>query len=186
MISLVLKFFKQNYKEINNLYKKQIEIYDKYIKNTDSGKIKCPKCNHYHMIKHSSYNRTYIDSKGNSVSFRVQRYYCKVCGTTHALLPSFVVPYKRKTLIDLIDTITEYVEHNNYVSEDNYIIDCFIKWQSRLKSLNITRKNTKDEQSFFRRCTDNFKMFYLQFKRRHYRNKGKLYEVICSSILLTT
>lgn len=69
-----------------------IEAYNKLVVNLDVCSITCPHCKHADMVRHAYYTR-YINISGEKIKLTILRIKCKTCGTTHAVLPSFVVPY---------------------------------------------------------------------------------------------
>lgn len=72
---------------------------------------KCPKCKAKCCFAyHGSYMRNItVIHKGKRYDFRVRvtRVICKSCGSTHALLPNFLVPYKIYTRDSILATIAE-------------------------------------------------------------------------------
>ncbi|HEY6293411.1 MAG TPA: DUF6431 domain-containing protein [Terriglobia bacterium] len=59
----------------------------------------CPQCQDKHpLTAHGFYTRTLIDTVFNGV-IRVRRYLCKACQRTVSLLPEFILPYLRSSLI---------------------------------------------------------------------------------------
>ena len=61
-----------------------------------SGALSCPKCVGK-LVVNSYYSRTVIESDGSSLKIPIMQTRCieKACGRTHAMLPHFVMPYKR-------------------------------------------------------------------------------------------
>jgi transposase-like protein len=59
----------------------------------------CPQCQDKHpLTAHGFYTRTLIDTAFDGV-IRVRRYLCKACQRTVSLLPEFLLPYLRSSLI---------------------------------------------------------------------------------------
>ena len=59
----------------------------------------CPQCQDKHpLTAHGFYTRTLIDTVFDGV-IRVRRYLCKACQRTVSLLPEFILPYLRSSLI---------------------------------------------------------------------------------------
>ena len=60
---------------------------------------KCPQCvSKQRMVSHGFYRRTLVDVGWEGV-IRVRRYLCRACGRTVSLLPKFVLPYLRFTIL---------------------------------------------------------------------------------------
>ena len=59
----------------------------------------CPQCQTKHpLTAHGFYTRTLIDTAFDCV-MRVRRYLCQACQRTVSLLPEFVLPYLRSSLM---------------------------------------------------------------------------------------
>jgi transposase-like protein len=59
----------------------------------------CPQCHTKHpLIAHGFYTRTLIDAAFDGL-IRVRRYLCQACQRTVSLLPEFVLPYLRSSLM---------------------------------------------------------------------------------------
>ena len=70
------------------------DFYNKTIDSLDLNLISCV-CGHSGcLIRHGSYKRS-IQLADRSLSLSVVRVYCKICGHTHALLLSSMVPYSQ-------------------------------------------------------------------------------------------
>jgi hypothetical protein len=79
--------------------------YDALIAATDLLLLPCAACGHCGcLIGHGSYVRA-VKLRNSKRRLKVRRAMCKECGTTHALLPSLLVPYSQiplKTQADII------------------------------------------------------------------------------------
>lgn len=101
------------------------------------------------LIRYGHYHR-YVKLDSGLLRLNVQRVWCKACGTSHALLPSLLVPYSQITLWDqqaiLLcveggDSPAPVMERNNLIDENNvkYIIQQFRKhWLERIRSLGLS------------------------------------------------
>jgi len=101
------------------------------------------------LIYYGFYCRS-VKHYGEKVSLRIQRVKCKECGRTHAILPSFIVPYSQASLADQQLVLLEFFRYgkvstvpdrNHLIDESNirYILRQFrIYWKSRLESLALT------------------------------------------------
>lgn len=103
MIRLFLKLckcFQQN--KLNSL--SDVDIFNEYIENLDISALACPSCGAKDSLSYlSSYSRhliTYHNGKVIDNIITVLRYICNSCkssgkgGSTHAILPPVIVPYK--------------------------------------------------------------------------------------------
>ena len=82
------------------------KIYDRNIDHIDFSSIKCPKCHCCCSFSfYGTYDRSFILFIG-IVLIHVQRVMCSSCRSTHAVLPSFTVPFLRISLPDACDILT--------------------------------------------------------------------------------
>lgn len=65
------------------------------------------------LIRHGSYERT-VKSPNGKFRLRVFRVKCNICGCTHALLLSSIVPYSQISLKDQVTIINCYEEKNGF------------------------------------------------------------------------
>lgn len=72
--------------------KKLEEFIRKYEEEVNYGYIECPYCKSDNLIFYGTYERN-IGIYGEYYKIRIKRVQCKYCGRTHALLPSFILPY---------------------------------------------------------------------------------------------
>ena len=85
------------------------DFYNKTIDSLDLNLISCV-CGHSGcLIRHGSYKRS-IQLADRILSLSVVRVYCKICGHTHALLLSSMVPYSQIPLALHVRLIQAY-EH---------------------------------------------------------------------------
>lgn len=159
MITILLENF--NYNLINQ------DTYDFYINSLCLSSIPCPKCNQLHrLIQHASYTRS-LKSGSNKVTLKIQRVLCTNCNSTHALLPSFIVPYSQITTSSMISIITSdhrssYLDEHPLLDESNlrYILKqynrLFKPFLSNIASLNIT--------SIIKRCFFSVSKMFMQIK----------------------
>jgi transposase-like protein len=77
-----------------------VQQYNEQLSNPDAHRpTHCPQCQHKHpLTAHGFYTRTLIDTAFDGV-IRVRRYLCHACQRTVSLLPEFVLPYLRSSLI---------------------------------------------------------------------------------------
>ena len=81
--------------------------YDSFLRSIPFHQLPCSHCAHRGCLHRHAYytRRLYIAEIDSFVIIRVLRVRCTRCGTTHALLPHFVIPYQH---IPLIDTASSY------------------------------------------------------------------------------
>ncbi|WP_354271007.1 DUF6431 domain-containing protein [uncultured Phocaeicola sp.] len=105
--------------------------------------------------------------------FRICRVICSCCHHTHALLPSFMVPYSQISMNEQAEVISAHeskggreilLNRNPSIDESNcrYIIRCFLRhWKQRLLSEKITLSNKAEL------CRGCFSAFARQFMQIH-------------------
>lgn len=114
MISIYLENFK------NEITQK---IYDTIISVLNIHALVCPMCGHCHMTKHAYYSRKVKTTDGikELVILRVK---CENCNSTHALLPSCLIPYQSIQLKDQVvivknEKLDELLNVNVYINHDD-------------------------------------------------------------------
>jgi len=77
-----------------------VQQYNEQLSDPDAHRPgSCPQCRDKHpLTAHGFYTRTLIDTAFDGV-IRVRRYLCKACQRTVSLLPEFILPYLRSSLI---------------------------------------------------------------------------------------
>lgn len=153
-------------------------LYDNSLKNLNYHSLKCPCCHSKGVMNiHSYYQRSLkVGSNKDLIRITIQRVICKSCGTTHALLPSCIVPYTRfsvhvQTLIISSSLIVsnklthQFNELCNYfqIFENNirFIIKKFINhWKERLNSISVKVNDVK----LLELCHSHFKFQFMQIR----------------------
>lgn len=100
------------------------EFYDETISTLDFCTLLCT-CKHYGCLtKHGHYHRK-LKTESGSLKLKICRVKCSVCGCTHALLLSCIVPYSQVSLTDQIAIISSVdgTRKNNDIMETNPDID---------------------------------------------------------------
>lgn len=123
--------------------------YNKLINSININQITCS-CGHSGcLIKHAYYSRSIKISGGIKLSLSILKIKCSICGKTHAVLPSILVPYSQVLLQDHISIIindsyqmtqTPVMNNNPLIDESSiaYIVRSFRKhWQQRLNTFKI-------------------------------------------------
>lgn len=89
--------------------------------------VPCPKCGKTHLIPmESSYSRKIIFKVENiliKLNITVPRLKCTNCGSTHAVLPSFCVPFKQYSKQAILEIVSEASETSTQTVADNLNID---------------------------------------------------------------
>ncbi len=152
------------------------QSYNNYINNLETFKIKCSCGVSGQCIKYGKYKRT-VKYNDQIITFSIQRVYCKHCHTTHAILPTGIIPYQILSMKDTIEIIETYEDsgHSHFDDEANRIIDKYKIWKRRLNSLNISMKDGLSKIISF--CASFFKMCFMQKSRPVYKHNITLFEV---------
>lgn len=96
-------------RELSNLIH-DYEVTDNY------GYIECPVCQSDKLIKYGKYERN-IGIQGEYQKINIKRVMCKECGHTHALIPSFILPFYQNERSFIIHAVTRIVIDNKSVVE---------------------------------------------------------------------
>lgn len=99
-------------------------IYDSYVENINIFAITCTCGCKGAMKKYGHYTRS-VRFKGCKITLCIQRIRCSVCGRTHSILLSVIVPYSQIPLADQIQIVLhrssrEMIEK---ILGGNYLID---------------------------------------------------------------
>ena len=117
----------------------------KYKNTLNYGYITCPNCHSSNVIKWGSYERNviYFNEQGKIISevMVLQRIRCKSCGTTHALLPIGIIPYKQfaeevvsQVLLEVSVRRIEEVSLKYYISEE-----VITRWKKQFRKKHESR-----------------------------------------------
>lgn len=152
MITLKNKNFNQN-----------VDKYFNYIDSYDFITCTCPSCNSIGtLIKHGFYSRRI---KINNVikNLTVLRVKCKECGKTHAVLPSFVIPYLLTSINDAVMVIKNELDISKCYSTKHLLKKSYSLWINRVLSFcdNISVV-LNDLHSLVIECSKRFEMCFLQ------------------------
>lgn len=114
----MITFFEQNsnsfdeshLKKIDNHEEQEIYIQSLVPNTSDIAGLQCPFCKAKYKLKyHATYTRNLsiiIDSQVEFFKINITRALCSSCGKTHAILPSFVVPYKIMASFSILKIIS--------------------------------------------------------------------------------
>lgn len=148
------------------------DFYNKTIDSLDLNLISCT-CGHSGcLIRHGSYKRS-IQPADRILSLSVVRVYCKICGHTHALLLSSMVPYSQIPLALHVRLIQAYEHETGFrnILEEQYLVDennlksiirnYRLHWKQRLLSM---RLHLPDIPSLISGCFSLFSRQFMQMK----------------------
>lgn len=131
--------------KIKRKYDNLIDEYYKEINTKESYEYRCPNCHKKSCIKHSYYTRT-IKIGPIIMDIRILRIKCTECGKTHAIIPMFIVPYKRiprDIIIVLLKATNKEIKDLNYINEDSILL-----MRSKFKKIFLKRFNKSIHQVF--------------------------------------
>ncbi len=148
-----------------------IKKYDKIIDTLEVKTIKCPICGHCDLERHGYYSR-YINISKEKIEMTILRVRCKSCGKTHAVLPSFIVPYLHTSIIELHDDVVSIDEGKTPDKDEHEIKQIkkiHRKWKEILLSLGLNIRSKLFD--LVRECFRAFKQCFMQIHRgRYYLN----------------
>lgn len=168
MISLNIKncntnsnYFIKN--SLNNI------IYDYVVqyKEADFSSFSCPHCSHKGTMVRNGYYSRKVNVNCKLHNIKIYRVICKECGRSHAVLPSFIIPYIQTPLNEAFIIINDYEDKKSTTPDTYRIIKSYLNWQNRLKSVLLSFKD--NIVTILMTCINKFKMFILQ------NHKGKIY-----------
>ena len=150
--------------------------YDDFMKALPLHRLECPCCGHSGcLIKHGKYTR-WLKSCGEEMEERsIQRVRCKECGATHAVVPTYIVPYQWEMLKVQIEILLHWLSDKNYkeVMEKNHLINestvrTVIRrfrrhWEARLASAELSVAMEPEE--LVKRCFAHYGRQFLQIRR---------------------
>lgn len=121
-----------NHYSIENLFYKSMKM----IKPQDHH---CPNCftKYPDWKKHATYSRYLIGFRANSVfchTIIVSRFRCSSCGSTHAFLPEFIIPFKSHNLFFVLAVIKDLFVGNltvtNICAKYEISVSTLYTWKS--------------------------------------------------------
>ena len=159
-------FIKKNKNEEFNFL--DINRYNDSVNNMNAYSIQCNCGCKGSYIKYGKYKRI-IDK----YEIFIQRVLCKVCRITHAILPTFIVPYERMPLVYILDLVTNTIYDNNSADyELKRYKRIYADWKNRLKAIGIGIGDDINKVITF--CAYYYNMCFMQ---NIIRKNGKLNEV---------
>ena len=67
----------------------------------------CPHCGKKGLLRHHGFYTRSLIVCGICIIVSIERLRCSGCGHTHALMPSFIIPYEKKFCIDLLAILSD-------------------------------------------------------------------------------
>ena len=148
--------------------------YDEILGGLAFHRLVCPCCGRAGgLTRHGRYGRG-IKIKGELIKLRIVRVKCENCGKTHALLPSYIVPYTRILLEEQLEIVRQSEGERNYtaVMNANALIDesnvrSVIRryrrsWKERLISFGLSIR--EEAEALVKSCFRYFRRQFLQIR----------------------
>ena len=148
------------------------DFYNETIASLNLTRISCT-CGHSGcLIRYGSYKRN-VQLKDDVITLTVIRVYCTVCGHTHALLLSSLVPYSQIPLNVQITAIHAYESGHSlsriladqcFIDENNLkaVIRTYrLYWKERIRSVGLS---FSEWSSLVTSCFSNFSRQFMQIK----------------------
>ena len=143
-------------------------FYNNLISNIQFHQLTCT-CGHSGCLHIHAYYERHLKTPLGRIKLRICRVKCECCGKTHAVLPSFIVPYSQISLPDQVDILEHAFSDGDFSavmdatpSIDESCVRSVIRrfrrhWEQRLLSENIQLSLS----TLFIRCC--FSAFHRQF-----------------------
>lgn len=133
---------------IDNSFNIDINGYKKLILDLEVKLIKCPYCHQYEIVRHGYYKRMININNNTKHTINILRIRCKSCKHTHAILPSFIIPYEHNTLLNQLETIKN-IDNINWKDINEYryrrLRKIYNRYKAILISLNLSFKSKLTE-----------------------------------------
>ena len=149
------------------------DSYENLINSLQFHQLTCT-CGHSACLTiHGYYDRN-IKVDDHSILLHICRVKCIHCNTTHALLPSFIVPYSQVSFPDQVDIISCYENSGNYSdimertpSIDENCIHSIIRryihhWLQRILSFQLS---VSTSLTFIQICFLHYRRQFMQVKK---------------------
>lgn len=158
--------------KVNTSDEKMLKNYEIQV---NYGDISCPLCNSKHLVKNGTYQRNIIfliENERIETNMKIQRFKCKNCGKTHALLPEFVVPYKQFSLQFIIEVLNSILEKsiNKTSTLFNVSRQIIYFWKNQFKKHHQSRLisfTENDINIMFSVIRRNVYLFYLDYNKKY-------------------
>lgn len=100
----------------------QSNQYYEHINQLDTSKLQCPKCLSISTCQRHAYYSRFFIHKSQKYELSILRVRCKHCSSTHALLPSFLLPYFQIVVEDVIQILNLSSRDQYYRFLDNHCL----------------------------------------------------------------
>jgi len=174
--------------KLNSILKSDKEIFDAAIKAFLMCKTICPSCGAKGCCReHDNYYRLLITiefGKRKKHYIEIPRIFCESCGTTHAILPDVLIPYRSYSLRFILFILAQYLQRDCTVEVfcEHWDIaiatlyswkDIFLEhaslWLGKLaeasvlceKTINHIRESEKSTHDFF----EKYKFSFMQYMK---------------------
>ena len=147
-------------------------FYNDLISNIQFNQLTCT-CGHSGCLHIHAYYERHLKTPSGRIKLRICRVKCECCGKTHAVLPSFIVPYSQISLLDQTAVIRasetgssmeSVMQGNACIDESNcrQIIRQYRKyWKQKLLSQKISLSPVS---SLVSACFHFFSLQFMQIK----------------------
>lgn len=149
------------------------DFYDKTINSIQLHQLTCT-CGHSACLTIHAYYKRRLKFEDGSIKLKICRVKCSNCQKTHALLPSFIVPYSQISFQDQLEIISCYEDSRNYKdimdntpSIDENCVRSIVRryvhhWLERILSIHSSASHSLD---FIQLCFETFGRQFMQIKR---------------------
>lgn len=110
------------------------DSYDSLIASLQFHQLRCPKCGHSGCMTIHGYYTRHVKTPDSVNSLYICRVICSGCRSTHALLPSSLVPYSQIPLCDQLQIIADHESGSKHPHRDHLFSNPFID-ESSIKSV---------------------------------------------------
>ena len=157
--------------ENNHLTQKS---YNNLLSSLQFHRLTCPSCRHAACLHIHCYYTRYIKQDSSKVPVRICRVICSHCDSTHAILPSSVVPYSQLPLTDHAAAAASYLSSRPtaaILTMDNqldhsslrYSVKQFLRhWYQRIRSYSLSLHSLNE---LVAACFEHFSRQFMQNKR---------------------
>lgn len=148
-----------NSQKVNN--KKNGEEIKKYEETNNIMGFVCPHCGGKESTYYGNYRRNVIEINEERVetTIKIKRLKCSECGKTHAVIPTFLIPYKQHT----IETVNEILKEKIVEEKTNREIEesTGVTRQLLRKWLKELMQKIKEEKGIIEKYYREYKEIYM-------------------------
>lgn len=105
-----------NFLNLDDLMSQLTDLIEEYESTDNFGYIECPNCHSDKLIRYGTYERN-LGIKGEYQKINIKRVMCKECGHTHALIPSFILPFYQSERSFIVYAVSKVVVDKECVVE---------------------------------------------------------------------